>query len=71
MIATTEPGLPTPAVLTHLTSPSMVPLAQSAERRSVDPEVTGSIPVRHPPAMLMDMGKTTPGEGFPLGVVAF
>ncbi len=26
----------------------MVPLAHSAERRSVAPEVTGSIPVRHP-----------------------
>jgi hypothetical protein len=26
----------------------MVPLAQSAERRSVEPEVTGSSPVRHP-----------------------
>ena len=29
--------------------PPMVPLAQSAERRSVEPEVTGSSPVRHPP----------------------
>jgi hypothetical protein len=27
---------------------SMVPLAQSAERRSVEPKVTGSSPVRHP-----------------------
>lgn len=26
----------------------MVPIAQSAERRSVEPEVTGSSPVRHP-----------------------
>jgi hypothetical protein len=31
---------------------SMVPLAQSAERRSVEPKVTGSSPVRHPTKVL-------------------
>ncbi len=36
-------------------SSPMVPLAQSAERRSVEPEVTGSSPVRHP-----TNGVTTP-----------
>ncbi len=33
--------------------------------------VTGSSPLRHPTEKPMDTGKTTPGEGFPPGVVAF